>query len=159
MRAKVCSLVTMVDACGPDTDRAETVTLFNDMCVLAPAALVDAPVQWEVFDDSHVRGTFSNFGNRVTADLVFNDDHELVDFVSDDRLRASEDGKRFTSQRWSTPVRNYSNIGCRRLATVGEARWHAPDPEGTFTYLDFHVDSITFGAGSAEGRRSETRAA
>lgn len=152
MRAKVCSMVTLVDAAGPDMDRAETVTLFNDLCILAPAALVGAPVEWEVIDDHHVRGAFTNFGHRVTAELVFNDDHELVDFVSDDRLRASDDGKGFTPQRWSTPVRGYSNIGCRRIATVGEGRWHAPEPEGEFTYLEFHVDEITYGAGTGRER-------
>ena len=57
----------------------------------------------------------------MTADLVFNADHELVDFVSDDRLRTSDHGKRFALQRWSTPMGGYSNLGCRRLATVGEA--------------------------------------
>lgn len=154
MRAKVCSVVTMVDAGGPDMDRAETVTLFNDLCVLAPAALVDAPVDWEAIDDTHVRGTFTNFSHQVTAELVFNDDHELIDFISDDRLRASDDGKTFIRQRWSTPVRAYSNIGCRRLATVGEARWHAPDPEGTFTYLEFFVDEITYDAGAARHQRA-----
>lgn len=152
MRAKLCSLVTMADASGPEMDRAETVTLLNDLCILAPAALVDAPVEWEVIDDNHVRAAFTNFSHRVTAELVFNDDHELIDFVSDDRLRASGDGRTFTRQRWSTPVRGYSNIGCRRLATVGEARWHAPEPEGTFTYLEIVVDEISFGAGTAKAR-------
>ena len=150
MRAKVCSLVTMVDASGPEMDRAETVTLFNDLCILAPAALVDAPVEWEVIDDHHVRGAFTNFSHRVTAELVFNDDHELVDFVSDDRSRASAGGRSFTPQRWSTPVQAYRNIGFRRLATSGEARWHAPEPEGPFTYLEFHVDEITFGTGDKQ---------
>ncbi|HET7722154.1 MAG TPA: DUF6544 family protein, partial [Acidimicrobiales bacterium] len=75
MRAKVCSLVTMVDAAGPEMDRAETVTLFNDLCVLAPAALVDAPVDWDTIDDHHVRGAFTHFSHTVTAELVFNDDH------------------------------------------------------------------------------------
>ena len=36
--------------------------------------------------------------NSVTADLAFDDNHELVDFTSDDRLRASPDGKTFTPQ-------------------------------------------------------------
>ncbi len=29
-------------------DRTEAVTLFNDMCLLAPGALVDARIQWEL---------------------------------------------------------------------------------------------------------------
>ena len=32
MRAEVWSLLTTVDASGPDMDRAETVTLFNGLC-------------------------------------------------------------------------------------------------------------------------------
>jgi len=43
MRVKACSLVPIVSAAGPDMDRAETVTLFNDLCILAPAAIIELP--------------------------------------------------------------------------------------------------------------------
>ena len=69
MRVKVCSVIPMVNAAGPDLDKAETVTLFNDMCVLAPAALVDANVVWEPIDDRHVRGTFTNGAQTVDRRL------------------------------------------------------------------------------------------
>ncbi|TFC86401.1 hypothetical protein E3T24_06515 [Cryobacterium sp. TmT2-59] len=39
MRVKLCSMLPMANAAGPEMDRAETVTLFNDLCILAPAAL------------------------------------------------------------------------------------------------------------------------
>ena len=89
MRVKACSLVPMVNAAGPDMDQAETVTVFNDLCILAPAAIIDAPVTWQRVDDHHVCGTFINGAHTVTAELVFSDDHDLIDFISDDRLRAS----------------------------------------------------------------------
>jgi len=146
MRVKACSLLTMVNAAGPEMDRGETVTLFNDLCLLAPAALVDAPVTWQPVDEHHVRGTFTNGRHMVTAELVLNADHDLVDFVSDDRLRASKDGKNFIRQRWSTPVRAYRTFDSRRLCTIGDGRWHAPAPEGEFTYIEFHVDEITYNA-------------
>jgi len=41
MRAKVLSVATVVDAAGPEMDRGETVTVFNDLMVLAPGAVVD----------------------------------------------------------------------------------------------------------------------
>jgi hypothetical protein len=144
MRARVCSVLPVVDTAGADLDRAETVTLFNDLCVLAPAALVDAPVDWEPVDDHRVRGTFHHGAAPVSAELVFDDSHRLVDFVSDDRLRSSADGAELTRQRWSTPVGRYREIGGRRLATWGEGRWHAPDPEGEFAYLELVVDEITY---------------
>jgi hypothetical protein len=144
MRVKACSLVPMVNAAGSDMDRAETVTLFNDLCLLAPAALINAPITWQPIDADHVRGTFTNGAHTVTAELAFNGERELVDFVSDDRLRASQNGKSFTRQRWSTPVRNYHTVGSRRLCTNGEGRWHAPEPEGEFTYVEFNVDAIVY---------------
>lgn len=144
MAVKLCSVVPIVDASGPDMDRAETVTLFNDLCVLAPAALVDAPVTWESLSDNRVCGTFTHGAQTVGAVLVFNDEHELVDFVSHDRQRASPDGKSFTQQSWSTPIRAYRTVGRRRVAVSGEGHWHAPAPEGEFSYLEFEVDDITY---------------
>lgn len=53
MRGKLLSLVTVVSASGPVMDRADTVTLFNDLVVFAPAAIADAPIRWTTVDDLH----------------------------------------------------------------------------------------------------------
>ena len=144
MRVRVCSLFPMVNSAGPDMDRAETVTVFNDLCVLAPAAIVDAPITWHPIDDHHTRGTFTNGAQIVTAELTFNDRHELVDFVSDDRMATSSDGRTFTPQRWSTPITENRIFHDRRVASFGEARWHAPEPDGEYTYLEFNLDDIHY---------------
>lgn len=156
MRVKACSLVPMVNMAGPDMDRSETVTLLNDLCLLAPAALIAAPISWQPIDTDHVRATYTNGAQTVTAELAFNSKHDLVDFVSDDRSRASPDGKSSDRQRWSTPVCNYRSFDSRRLCTSGEGRWHAPAPEGQFTYIEFHVDDITYNTSNASkhGQRS-----
>jgi hypothetical protein len=124
--------------------RAETVTLFNDLCILAPGGLIDAAIRWEAIDDHSARGHFTHGANTVAATLVFNDAGELVDFVSDDRLRSSADGKSFLSQRWSTPLRDYRTFGATRLATRGEGLWHAPAPEGRFAYLTYELFEIEY---------------
>lgn len=142
MRVRACSLFTMVNASGAEMDRGETVTVFNDMCVLAPAMLIDAPVTWILIDDQHVRGTYTCGPNSVSAELTFNDDHELVNFVSDDRFAGSSDGKSFAAQRWSTPISNYRTVNGHHLGTFGLARWHAPS--GEYTYLEFNLDTITY---------------
>lgn len=146
MRGKLLSLITVVDGSGPEMDRAEAVTLFNDLVILAPAAIVDAPVEWTAVDDLHVRGVFTNGDHIVSAELVFSDAGELVNFVSNDRLRSSPDGKSFTQQPWSTPIGEYQQSHGRSVATFGEARWEAPAPEGPFSYLEFHLDHITCNA-------------
>ena len=151
MRAKVLSAFTVVDASGPEMDRGETVTAFNDLVVLAPGAIVDAPVRWTAVDARHVRGDFTNGDQTVSAELTFGAEHDLVDFVSQDRLRASADGKSFTPQPWSTPLTGHHVTDGHRVFTVGEGVWHPPQPEGPFTYLEFHLDAITYNVGSAEG--------
>jgi hypothetical protein len=153
MHGSVLSLATVIDASGPELRRAETVTVFNDLVVLAPGAIVFAPVRWQAVDDRRVRGTMTVNGVSVSATLVFDAAHDLVDFVSDDRLRAIENGARFVPQRWSTPVRAYAltGPGGRRLASYGEGRWHAPAPEGDFSYVEFTVDDISYGGDAPIG--------
>ena len=116
----------------------------NDLCVLAPAALIDAPVIWTSLDDHRVRGAYTYGANTVAGELTFDDDDQLVDFFSDDRNAVSADGTTFTPQRWSTPISAYRDLGSARLGTMGEGHWHAAD--GEFAYLEFDLDDITYNA-------------
>jgi hypothetical protein len=61
----------------------------------------------------------------------------------------STDGKTFVPQRWSTPISGYREFGPGRVGAIGEGRWHAP--EGEFTYIEFHLDDITYNAVSSHG--------
>ena len=123
------------------TGSAETVTLFNDMCLLAPGTLIDPGIVWEPVDATTVRARFTHGGQTIAATLQFNTAGELVNFQSDDRARSESDGT-FTPRRFSTPVRDYRDFGPVRLMSFGEARWLLPD--GEFTYGEFHlVDTLT----------------
>jgi hypothetical protein len=137
MQVRLLSMVPLANASGNDLTRAETVTLFNDLCLLAPAALADPAIRWEPIDAHAVRGYYTVGAHTVSAVLSFNDAGELVDFVSDDRLAASPDGSQFTSLRWSTPVGDYRDFGPRRAFSRGEGRWHPP--EGEFVYVELEL--------------------
>ena len=139
MRVKVAGVVPMADARGDEMDRAETVTLFNDMCLLAPGTLVGPDIAWEAVDASVARARFTHRGHTITATLFFDDEGRLVNFESDDRSRTLPDGT-FARQRFSTPVRDYRNFGPLYLAGYGEARWRLP--EGEFTYGEFTMNDI-----------------
>jgi hypothetical protein len=147
MRGKALSLIPVLDAKGPEMDRSETVTLFNDLVVFAPAALVEAPVQWADLGNNRVRATYTRGQQVVAAELVFNQDGDLIDFVSDDRSRASGDGKSFTPLRWNTPITEYRDIRGRRIPVSGTAMWFAAQPEGHFSYIEFQVDDLVYNAG------------
>jgi hypothetical protein len=149
MRVKALGLFQLVDARGDVMDRSETVTLFNDMCILAPSTLIDGAITWESVDATSVRARFRNGAQEIGATLFFDDDGLLTNFVSDDRSRASSDGKTFTRLRFSTPVRSYQHVRTFpasetmiRLPARGDARWLLP--EGEFTYGDFDIRSVEY---------------
>lgn len=143
MRVRVASMVPVVTASGSEMTRAETVTLLNDMAVLAPASLLTAADSWEDIDEHSARVSYTVGDNQVSALLVFDDDCALVDFVSDDRLRASDDGTDFTRQRWSTPLSDHRLFGSAQAPGRGEGVWH--DPEGAFTYMEVELLELRLG--------------
>jgi hypothetical protein len=145
MRVRVLSVVPMVDAKGPALTRIETVTLFNDLCILAPGALVSPAVAWEPVDAHTARARYTQGANTVAAELTFNDAGELVDFASDDRAAGSPDGRTFTPMRWTTPVRDYALVGPARVATRAETLWHPAS--GAWSYGEFQLTSLRYNVG------------
>jgi hypothetical protein len=142
MRVTVAGLVPVAAGEGPEMTRAETVTLFNDMCVMAPATLIDPAIRWEPVDERRVRAAFTNAGATIQAELVFNDAGELVDFWSDDRRQAAADGGPMRAVRWSTPLGPYRAFGAMRLSSGGEARWH--EPEGAYAYIEIEILDVEY---------------
>jgi hypothetical protein len=138
---KAASVVTMVDARGPEMNRSETVTFFNDMCVLAPATLIDPSIAWTPIDAKRVKATFTRAGQRISAELHFDEAGDLVNFTSDDRMQ-TEDGKTYRAFRWSTPLSGYRDYGAARLAERGEASWATP--EGELPYGKFELLSVEY---------------
>jgi hypothetical protein len=141
MQIKVASLFQIVDAKGDTMTQGETVTLFNDMCVMAPASLIEKSIHWESVDSLTAKGIFTNKGITVSALLSFNERGELVDFSSDDRFM-SADGITYQNYRWTTPMKNYKEFAGRRLATQAELIWHTP--EGEFVYGRFELADIEY---------------
>ena len=142
MRVKAAALVPVAVASGEEMSRAETVTLFNDMCVMAPATLIDPAIAWEPVDERTVRASFTNAGHTVRAELSFNDAGELTNFVSDDRYQTSPDGRNAKRVRWSTPLDGYRSFGPVRVAARGEARWH--EPGGDYAYIELTLDDVKY---------------
>jgi hypothetical protein len=121
--------------------RAETVTMFNDMCIMAPATLIDPAIVWEPVDAHTVRAAFTNAGETIHAELRFNDAGELTNFISEDRYQASPDGRN-VNVRWSTPVGAYRTFGSVRLVSGGEGRWH--EPGGEYAYIEVTIDQVDY---------------
>lgn len=141
MDIRLLGLLTVQQSSGTEFTRAETVTLFNDMCVLAPGSLLDPAIAWSSIDAHAARAVFTHAGHAIQAELRFNDAGELVDFQSDDRTRAMPDGS-MQSARWSTPLHGYRHFGRYYLASAGEARWYEAD--GSFAYIEVTFNAIHY---------------
>lgn len=142
MRVRLLSVRSMVDAKGAALTRAETVTLFNDLCCLAPGALLSPGITWEPIDERTATAHFTLGANTITAELRFDDRGDLIDFVADGRGVMSPDGSTFTPLRWSTPLRAYAQVGPARVATKAEVIWH-PD-SGAWSYGEFELTSLAY---------------
>jgi hypothetical protein len=121
MRVKAAALFPVVNASGAEMTRAETVTMLNDMCIMAPGSLIDRAIQWELVNSRTVTAAFTNAGHTVRADLTFNDAGELTNFVSNARHQTFDHGAT-RQMRWSTPMGAYRSFGAFRLPGTGEGR-------------------------------------
>ena len=138
MQIKLLGLFNVVNIKGNILNKAETVTLFNDMCLMAPASLIDKRIEWTTIDRLSAKATFTNGINKISATLYFNEEGQLINFISDDRY-AVGDMKQY---RFSTPVKNYAQIDGRNIMQYGETIWHYPD--GEFVYGKFNLKSIEY---------------
>ncbi len=138
MDVRLFGLFPVMRVAGDVAFEADTVTLFNDMCLMAPATLIDRRITWQAIDDMTVKGTFTNQGVAVSALLHFNSEGQLVNFISEDRW-AVADMKQYP---FSTPVSRYRNLNGYNLPTYGEMIWHYPD--GDFTYGKLEIKNIVY---------------
>ena len=138
MHIRMLGVLHVVDAAGEAFTHAETVTVLNDFCVMAPAVLIDSRFTWQPLDESRVAVTFHNGGRIVRAQLAFDAHGDLIDFSSDDRHALATDG-----DTWSTPLRAYREFGVARLASEGDAIWHYRD-KPAWTYGRFHLRSVRY---------------
>lgn len=141
MQVKILSLFSVVDLSGENLTKTETVTLFNDMCLMAPGALIDKRIRWRVIDALRVEATLTNGAYKIKAELVFNDRGELTNFISDDRSYLTPKNL-LRPERWSTPVSDYKDFSGKRLPSRGEAIWHLK--EGAYAYGKFKLLNIEY---------------
>ena len=138
MDIRLFGLIPIVKQSGNIMNKTETVTLFNDMCLMVPATLIDNRIKWEPIDSLTTKAIFTNQEISIAAILYFNEAGQLINFTSDDRTAISD----MKQYRFSTPVAGYKNINGINVMSGGEAIWHYPD--GKFTYGKFKLKSIQY---------------
>ena len=122
---------------GAEMNLSETVTFFNDMCVVAPPTLIDKRIKWLEVEGNKVKASFTNNSITVSAWLYFNNKGELINFISDDRYASA--GKQFP---WATPLKYYHEINGYRLMGSAETIYSYPDRD--LVYGTFKLISIKY---------------
>ncbi|WP_336518172.1 DUF6544 family protein [Pollutibacter soli] len=138
MDIRLFGLFGIVKMDGEEMNKTETVTFFNDMCLMAPATLIDKRIRWEAIDDTKSKAIFTNGNISITAILYFNEKGQLINFTSDDRYDVNE-------KLWipfSTLVHEYKKFENHNLLYKGDAVWHYP--EGEFVYGKFLLKDIEY---------------
>jgi hypothetical protein len=140
MDIRVLGLYRVQYLAGAEMTRSETVTLLNDMCLLAPAALLEVPVVWEPIDDRAVRVRFTNAGHTVEAVLTIDAEGDLVNFTSEDRSRAIDGG--MVPRPFATPVRRLGTMAGARVVVEADATYTEDGRE--WSYGRFVLTSLAY---------------
>jgi hypothetical protein len=141
MIVKLLGLFKVVDARGPEMNQGETVTVFNDMCFMAPATLIDKRISWETLDPLTVMAKYTNGNITISATLYFNEKGELINFISPDRYETA-DGKIFKNYPWATPVKKYKDFNGIKVPTEAELIYQRPTE--AFCYGEFILKEIEY---------------
>ena len=126
---------------GPEMGIAETVTFFNDLCVMAPATLIDRRINWITTDGNRVLAEFTDNGITISAWLCFGPNGELENFISSDRY-AFVGKNRMEKYTWKTPLRNYQEIEGRKISSEADLIYEYP--ENDFCYGKFKMTSLQY---------------
>jgi hypothetical protein len=137
-QVRIAGLMPVVDKHGIGLTTDETVTLMNDVLIMAPAAVLELPFTFEATGERSLRATFRNAGFTVSADLTFDAAGDLVGFLSADRAHDREGGP----ATWSTPILEYREIDGIRIGARADANWI--DATGEWTYGRFEITSIAY---------------
>ena len=131
----------MVDQSGPVLSAAETVTVLNDMCVMAPATLIDDRLAWESIEMTGLQLSHSPTVPASCARLSSSTPRgRLTNFWSDDRPDAPAasrwpcDG---VHRWWLSPSRRHVPADPR---VCGVRRARAPFEYGVFTLRTLRYD-------------------
>lgn len=140
MEVKLLDIFKVVDEKGDNMNKAETVTVFNDMCLLAPQTLIDPTIKWKEINEYTVEASFSRREHTIKAKLYFNEKYQLVNFVSQDRY-AIANGK-VENIQWSTPITEYHSVEGMNLPYKGSAIWNRY--EGDVEYIKLVIENVEY---------------
>lgn len=144
MLIRPLDLVTAQDGRGLEFDVGELATWLNDAVLLAPSMLLAASITFSEVDRSSFDVAVTDRGKSAAARVFVDADGAPTDFLTSDRWYAPPGAKELLRTQWSTPVRNWLDIGGRKLPGEGQAVWKFPDGEMPYAAFRFKPGDVVF---------------
>ena len=140
MIVKILDLFKVVNESGDIMNQSETVTVLNDMFLLAPSSLIDSRIKWRERSKNSAIAIFTSGNITVSAEVEINDEGKLINFISKDRYALIKGEQH--NVPWSTPITEYRVTNGLNLPYKGSAIWHFPDYD--FEYIKLIIDNIEY---------------
>jgi hypothetical protein len=126
---KLSSLIKVADAKGEECDQAELVRYLSEI-IWFPSAFLSDYIRWEPINSDSARATISVAGQTASADLYFNQQGKMTNFVAE-RYMGVNGGS--ILKKWSTPIKKYAEINGIMVPVKGEGVWKLSS--GDFSYV------------------------
>lgn len=142
MKGVLAKDITLFHQTGADMDRACLVTFLAES-LFAPTILLQDYNFFEEIDDFQVRATIHCGKETASGIFTFNEQYEMISFLTNDRAVANADGT-MTYVPWSALWGEYqfSKTGVKYPKKF-QAVWNYPD--GDFIYFDGIVSRVSYG--------------
>jgi hypothetical protein len=140
MKGVLAKLFPLFNQTGENMDKSSLVNCLSE-CLIIPNVALQDYIVWEEIDDSHAKATISYYGITASGIFTFNQNGEMLAFITDDREATSTDGKS-EKVKWSVVVSGYMETNGIKKPTVFQAIWHYDDSD--FTYFDGKDITIKF---------------
>lgn len=139
MKGKLAKVVTLFDQRGKAMDKSCLATVLAE-CLLVPNVALQDYIKWEAIDDTHAKAVISWRGISVKGVFTFDENGELLTFVTNDRVATNMDGSA-REAAWSAIYSDYQNINGLKQPRVLQSIWHYP--EGDCVYFNENMSGVT----------------
>lgn len=140
MLIKLLKLFTVADAKGKEMDESALVTLLSEVLFM-PDLAVQEQTEWKSIDSNSVKVNYKDKGHKVSGIFYFNDKHEFIRFVTDDRYYMSKDGS-YKNIKWSIEVNNYKDIKGVKFPNDVKVTWHMANKD--FEYFRAQITDVQY---------------
>ncbi len=142
MKGVIAKVITLFNQTGADMDKACLATFLAES-LFAPTILLQDYISFEKISNLQVKATINYGGQTASGIFTFNENYEMVSFVTNDRAVAGTDGK-MEYVKWSALCGEYKTTenGIKQ-PTKFQAVWNYP--EGDFIYFDGKISAVSYG--------------